>query len=64
MECDFCGEEATCSGVKFAGDHSPATGPFNLCEDDLRSQVEFNGLPMGDYKIINAEKFERAVWED
>lgn len=61
--CEFCDAPAICSGVKFAGYYSCASGPFDLCEKDLKFMTECDGLPFGDYRILDEEGFNKAVWD-
>ena len=64
MICDFCEKESIASNIFFAGDHSPPTGPFALCEDCLSFQTDCNGWPLyDDVAIFDKEAYDRAVFE-
>jgi len=60
-ECDFCEKPAIATGLRFAGNHGGATGPFSLCKKDLAFQAECNGFPFGrDLRIIDQEAYDEA----
>lgn len=40
-ECEFCDNPAEWTSVFFEGNHSPASGPFKLCDVCLQQQCEF-----------------------
>jgi len=50
--CEFCDEPARYTGVKFAGDHSPAHGPFDLCREHMDFYTETDGPPLRGYREI------------
>jgi len=60
VQCEFCDAPAIATGMKFAGNHSEATGPFAMCGDDLKQYIEWDGLPLGDIHIIDQVAYDTA----